>query len=84
MRTFTAVLDRISDGVAVFVSDDVRTFFTAADRLPGGITEGCVVLLGRTDCGVFTILRPLPEETASRRAEAQKVFEKLKDRERIE
>ena len=81
MLEFTAVLDRISDGVAVFIADDGRTFFTKADRLPGGMTEGCVVRLGRTGEGVYTLLRILPEETAARRGEVQKLFEKLKNRE---
>ena len=65
MLEFTAVLDRISDGVAVFIADDGRTFFTKADRLPGGMTEGCVVRLGRTGEGVYTLLRILPEETVA-------------------
>ena len=79
MPAFTAVLDRVADGVAVFVADDGRTFFTEADRLWEEMKEGCVVRLGLTDDDAVTLLGVLPEETAARRGEARKLFEKLKN-----
>ena len=81
MHEFSAVLDRISDGIAVFVTDGGRTVTMKADRLPYGMTEGCAVLLGLTACGAPYLLGTLPKETAARHDEARRAFEKLKNRE---
>ena len=81
MHEFTAVLDRISDGIAVFVTDGGRTVTMKAVRLPDGLTEGCVVRLGCTACGAPAFLGTLPEETAARHDKARRAFEKLKNRE---
>ena len=81
--TYTATVDRIVEGVAVFLIEDgertVDEHHLPADELPGGVSEGTVCAL-RFDAGALVEVEPRPEATGARRERVRERFDALSRR----
>jgi len=81
--TYTATVDRIVEGVAVFLIEDgertVDERHLPEDELPDDVAEGAVCEL-RFDAGTLVEIEPMPEATAERREQVRKRFDALSRR----
>ncbi|MEF8808959.1 DUF3006 domain-containing protein [Natronomonas sp.] len=85
--TYTATVDRIEEGQAVFlIEDDGETIddrnYPASD-LPEGVEEGMVCEV-TFDEGALVAIEPQPETTADRRERIREKFDRLSKRLRDE
>jgi len=81
--TYTAVLDRIEDGLAAFevtVGEERRELTVSVDRLPAAASRvDGVVTVEIVDGGVETVEHD-PDATAARTEQTQSRFDRLSER----
>ncbi|EMA20852.1 DUF3006 domain-containing protein [Haloarcula argentinensis] len=81
--TYTAIVDRIEDGIAtleVRTEDGLSALDIAAAELPANARTADVVLEITVADSALADVSPEPEETADRASEAQRRFDRLSKR----